>query len=199
MCICLWPEFDCPEVTLCGWQDIKFQLLLLLLPSFCLSTHYPPTPPPPPPPPPPHPLHFSVSLRMQIPDFKYDCMVVVVVVVVWKESVYEFNFLFSLACLQEWWPHPHQLPRHVPASAKQRLLRGGFRWEMIISVHSRILFPPPCLFFNQYKFCYYSYFVTLIWPHWLTGHKTPITYLLTYLCFVWVWFFFWGGGWRWAV
>ena len=27
MCICLWPEFDCPEVTLCGWQDIKIQLL----------------------------------------------------------------------------------------------------------------------------------------------------------------------------
>ena len=31
MYICLWPEFDCPEVTLCGWQDIKIQLLLLLL------------------------------------------------------------------------------------------------------------------------------------------------------------------------
>ena len=30
MCICLWPEFDCPEVTLCGLQDIKIQLLLLL-------------------------------------------------------------------------------------------------------------------------------------------------------------------------
>ena len=30
MCICLWPEFDCPKVTLCGWQDIKVQLLLLL-------------------------------------------------------------------------------------------------------------------------------------------------------------------------
>ena len=29
MCICLWPEFDCPVVTLCGWQDIKIQLLLL--------------------------------------------------------------------------------------------------------------------------------------------------------------------------
>ena len=29
MCICLWPDFDCPEVTLCGWQDIKIQLLLL--------------------------------------------------------------------------------------------------------------------------------------------------------------------------
>ena len=27
MCICLWPEIDCPEVTLCGWQDIKIQLL----------------------------------------------------------------------------------------------------------------------------------------------------------------------------
>ena len=27
MWICLWPEFDCPEVTLCGWQDIKIQLL----------------------------------------------------------------------------------------------------------------------------------------------------------------------------
>ena len=27
MCICLWPEFDCPEGTLCGWQDIKIQLL----------------------------------------------------------------------------------------------------------------------------------------------------------------------------
>ena len=27
----LWSEFDCPEVTLCGWQDIKIQLLLLLL------------------------------------------------------------------------------------------------------------------------------------------------------------------------
>ena len=30
MCICLWPEFDCHEVTLCGWQNIKIQLLLLL-------------------------------------------------------------------------------------------------------------------------------------------------------------------------
>ena len=26
MYICLWPEFDCPEVTLCSWQDIKIQL-----------------------------------------------------------------------------------------------------------------------------------------------------------------------------
>ena len=31
MFICLWPQFDCPEVTMCGWQDIKIQLLLLLL------------------------------------------------------------------------------------------------------------------------------------------------------------------------
>ena len=31
MCICLRPEFDCPEVTLCGWQDIKIQLLTYLL------------------------------------------------------------------------------------------------------------------------------------------------------------------------
>ena len=29
--ICLWPEFDCPEVTLCCSQDVKIQLLLLLL------------------------------------------------------------------------------------------------------------------------------------------------------------------------
>ena len=27
MCICLWPEFDCPEVTQCSWQDITIQLL----------------------------------------------------------------------------------------------------------------------------------------------------------------------------
>ena len=27
MCTCLWPEFDCPEVTLCGWQNIKIELL----------------------------------------------------------------------------------------------------------------------------------------------------------------------------
>ena len=27
MYICLWPEFDCPEVTHCGWQDNKIQLL----------------------------------------------------------------------------------------------------------------------------------------------------------------------------
>ena len=27
----LMTKFDCPEVTLCGWQDIKIQLLLLLL------------------------------------------------------------------------------------------------------------------------------------------------------------------------
>ena len=27
MCICLWPDCDCPEVTLYGWQDIKIQLL----------------------------------------------------------------------------------------------------------------------------------------------------------------------------
>ena len=25
-----WPEFDCPEVTLSDWQDIKIQLLLLI-------------------------------------------------------------------------------------------------------------------------------------------------------------------------
>ena len=31
LCICLWPELDCPEVSLCGWRDIKIQLLLLLL------------------------------------------------------------------------------------------------------------------------------------------------------------------------
>ena len=36
MCICLWPDFDCPEVTLCGWQDFKIQLLLLLL---CFYVH----------------------------------------------------------------------------------------------------------------------------------------------------------------
>ena len=30
MCICLWPGFNCPEVTLCGWQDIKIQLLTYL-------------------------------------------------------------------------------------------------------------------------------------------------------------------------
>ena len=31
-----WPqsEFDCPEVSLCGWQDIKIQLLLLLCNMF---------------------------------------------------------------------------------------------------------------------------------------------------------------------
>ena len=34
MFICLWLEFDCPEVTLCGWQDIIIQLLLLLLALF---------------------------------------------------------------------------------------------------------------------------------------------------------------------
>ena len=27
MWVCLWPEFHCPEVTLCGWQDVKIQLL----------------------------------------------------------------------------------------------------------------------------------------------------------------------------
>ena len=27
MCTSLWPEFDLPEVTQCGWQDIKIQLL----------------------------------------------------------------------------------------------------------------------------------------------------------------------------
>ena len=37
MCIFLWPEFDCPEVTLCGWQDIKIQLLLLRRAAFWLG------------------------------------------------------------------------------------------------------------------------------------------------------------------
>ena len=27
VCICFWLEFNCPEVTLSGWQDIKIQLL----------------------------------------------------------------------------------------------------------------------------------------------------------------------------
>ena len=40
ICICLWPEFDCPEVTLCGWQVIKIQLLLLLASwTIRLDTH----------------------------------------------------------------------------------------------------------------------------------------------------------------
>ena len=39
MWICLWPEFDCPEVTLCGWQDIKIQLLLLLVHHKELECH----------------------------------------------------------------------------------------------------------------------------------------------------------------
>ena len=30
MCICLSAEFDCPEVTLCGWQDIMIQINFLL-------------------------------------------------------------------------------------------------------------------------------------------------------------------------
>ena len=30
MCMCLWPEFDCPEVTLCGCQDVKIQLTNLI-------------------------------------------------------------------------------------------------------------------------------------------------------------------------
>ena len=38
MCICLRPEFDCPEVTLCGWQDINIQLLLLLLPQHIIRS-----------------------------------------------------------------------------------------------------------------------------------------------------------------
>ena len=39
MWVCLWPEFHCPEVTLCGWQDVKIQLLTILVVSFllCLS------------------------------------------------------------------------------------------------------------------------------------------------------------------
>ena len=31
LCICLRPEFDCPKVTLCGWRDIKIQLLSFLV------------------------------------------------------------------------------------------------------------------------------------------------------------------------
>ena len=38
MCTCIWPEFDCLEETLCGWQDFKIQLLLLLLDLFCFCT-----------------------------------------------------------------------------------------------------------------------------------------------------------------
>ena len=33
MCICLW-QFDCPEVTLCGRQDVRIQLLTNLYPSW---------------------------------------------------------------------------------------------------------------------------------------------------------------------
>ena len=29
MCICLWPEFDCPDVTLCGRQDIKINIITI--------------------------------------------------------------------------------------------------------------------------------------------------------------------------
>ena len=28
MCICLWPEFDFPKVTLCVWNDTEIQLLI---------------------------------------------------------------------------------------------------------------------------------------------------------------------------
>ena len=27
VCLCLWLEFGCPEVTQCGWQDVEIQLL----------------------------------------------------------------------------------------------------------------------------------------------------------------------------
>ena len=30
MCIYLWPEFDCPEVTLFGWQDIKILHFIIM-------------------------------------------------------------------------------------------------------------------------------------------------------------------------
>ena len=35
MCTCLCPEFDCHEVTLCGWHDIKIQLLLCVCVCMC--------------------------------------------------------------------------------------------------------------------------------------------------------------------
>ena len=35
MCICLWPEFDCPEVALCGWQDSQIHLLTNFLSGVC--------------------------------------------------------------------------------------------------------------------------------------------------------------------
>ena len=35
MCVCLWPEFDWYKVTLCGWQDIKIQLLTDLRLFWC--------------------------------------------------------------------------------------------------------------------------------------------------------------------
>ena len=28
-CICLWPKFDCSEVTLFGWLDIKIKNIIL--------------------------------------------------------------------------------------------------------------------------------------------------------------------------
>ena len=39
MFICLWPEFDCPEVTLCGWHDIEIQLLVLCV-CVCILLRY---------------------------------------------------------------------------------------------------------------------------------------------------------------
>ena len=36
MCICLWPESDRLEVTKCGWQDVKIQLLTKVIITLCM-------------------------------------------------------------------------------------------------------------------------------------------------------------------
>ena len=40
MCIYLWPEFDCPGVTLFGWQDIKIlHFIIMTVKMFFLNIY----------------------------------------------------------------------------------------------------------------------------------------------------------------
>ena len=117
MHVCLWPEFDCPEVTSCGWQDIKIQLLWCIQFYFFLwLLTYPP-------PPPPYDCMNSVypDITLQLTGHWYlDCCI-------WIESQWRLHLVVEMACQsiqvtpkdhqinqvdfwssQSWWPdHAH--------------------------------------------------------------------------------------------
>ena len=100
------PHEEWPSGLVSSWFEDSFVSFMFVSCCFsvcrshfiCPSVHPPTTP-------------LSPSLCVTA-----SCKFLILNMIVWlmfllfferSQSVCEFNFLFSLACLQEWWPHPH--------------------------------------------------------------------------------------------